>query len=132
MTGARQALRRLLLVAAAVALLGHGGVELAPRLTSAGLSVSAASAGTPAAGRPASSRPAAESQPVQRGTTLRSALAAAVVPSGGAEPAAGPGSTPLVAPHLVARPVVRPPTEDLVPDAGGAAGSRAPPGQAGT
>ena len=125
-------LRRLLVVLAAVTLLGHGGVELAPRLSAAGSTVVAAATGTPTAGRPASSRPAAESQPVERGAQLRPAGAAALAPSGGAEPVAGPGSRPLVAAHLLSAPVARPPTQ--APPAGvtGAAPGRAPPGDAGT
>lgn len=125
-------LRRLLVVLAAITLLGHGGVELAPRLTAAGASVSAAAAGTPTAGRPASSRPAAESQPVERGAHLRAAGSAALAPSGGAEPVAGPGSRPLVAQHLRSAPVARPPTQDLPAGTLGASSGRGPPGAAGT
>ena len=127
----RLLLQRLAVVVAAVALLGHGGVELAPRLIAGGASVAAASAGTPTVGRPAASRPAAESQPAERGATLRAALAV-VVPTGSADPVAGPGSVLRVAPHLVARPVVRPPTPSYVLGVGGGASGRAPPAPAGT
>ena len=127
-----RSLRRLLVVMAAVTLLGHGGVELAPRLTSAGATVVAAAGGTPTAGRPASSRPAAESQPVERGSHLRSGTASAVVPPGGAEPVAGPGSRPRVAQHLLGAPVVRPPTGQPPTAAVGATSQRGPPGAAGT
>lgn len=128
----RDALRRLAVVAAALVLLGHGGVELAPRLTSAGATVVAAASGTPTVGRPAASRPAAESQPVPRGATLHAALTSAVVPPSSADPAAGPGSRPLVAPHLQGRPVVRPPTDNPNGVPAGATSGRGPPEPAGT
>lgn len=131
MTDLALALRRLLVVAAALVLVGHGGVELAPRLTAAGSSVVAAAGGTPSAGRPAASRPAAESQPVQTGLTLRSGLAASV-PAGSADPAAGPGELPFLAPHLRAAPVVRPPTRLTADGVEEGASGRAPPVTAGT
>ena len=124
-------LQRLAVVAAAVALLGHGGVELAPRLLSGGASVAGASAGVPTAARPATSRPAAESQPAPAASVLRLALALAA-PSGSADTAAGPGSSPLVAQHLLTRPVVRPPTPSYVRGIRGSASGRAPPAPAGT
>jgi len=128
----RIALQRLLVVAAAVALLGHGGVELAPRLVSAGASATAASGVAPAAvHRPASSRPSAESKPVQGAFVLRLGLAGSV-PTADTDAAAGPGSSPRVAPHLVARPVTRPPTSSHVRGVGGGASGRAPPVPAGT
>jgi hypothetical protein len=124
-------LQRLAVVAAAVALLGHGGVELAPRLTAAGAGVPAASAATPPAARPAAVRPAAESKPAPVASVLRLALALAA-PTAGTDAAAGPGSSPLVAPHLLARPVVRPPTPSYVRGIRGSASGRAPPAPAGT
>lgn len=131
MTGAALALRRLLLVAAALVLLGHGGVELVPRLTAAGASVVSAAGGTPTAGRSAASRPAAESQPTQTGLTLRGALPAAV-PAGSADPAAGPGELPVLAPHLRAAPVVRPPTRPAARGVEEGTSGRGPPVAAGT
>jgi hypothetical protein len=122
-------LQRLLVVAAALALLGHGGLDIAPRLVAAATSSTAGAAG-PATARPVS-RPAAESKPVAPASTLRTALAVPAPPSGG-DTAAGPGSTLTVAPHLVAQPVVRPPTPSYVLGAGGGASGRAPPAPAGT
>lgn len=127
----RIALQRLLVVAAAVALLGHGGVELAPRLVSAGASATAASGVAPAVHRPAASRPGAESKPVQGAFVLRLGLAGSV-PTAGTDAAAGPGSSPRVAPHLVARPVARPASSSHVRGVGGGASGRAPPAPAGT
>ena len=123
--------RRLLVLLAALVLVGHGGVELAPRLTAAGASVVATAAGTPTTGRPAASRPAAESQPVQTGLTLRGGLAA-TAPTGSADPAAGPGELPTVAPHLRAAPVVRPPTQTAPSRVEEGTSGRAPPLTAGT
>lgn len=124
-------LQRLAVVAAAVALLGHGGVEIAPRLLAGGASVAAASGATPSASRSVPSRPAAESKPAPVASVLRLALAVAA-PSGGADTAAGPGSSPLVAPHLLTRPVVPPPTPSYVRGIRGSASGRAPPAPAGT
>jgi hypothetical protein len=134
-------LQRVAVVAAAVALLGHGGVELAPRLLAGGASVAAASGGTPAAARPATfrpvtsrpvtSQPAAESQPAPAASVLRLALALAA-PAGSADTAAGPGSSPLAAPHLLVRPGLRPATPSYVRGIRGSASGRAPPAAAGT
>jgi len=123
------ALQRLLVALAAFALLGHGGLEIAPRLVAAAAS-STASAVAPAVARQAS-RPAAESKPVAPTTTLRTALAVQAPPSGG-DTAGGRGATLSVAPHLVAQPVVRPPTPSHVLRAGGGASGRGPPATAGT
>lgn len=131
MSAAALALRRLLVVAAALVLVGHGGVELAPRLTAAGSSVVAAAGGTPTAGRTAASRPAAESQPTQTGLSLRGALAASV-PAGSADPAAGPGELRFLAPHLRAAPVVRPPTRLTADGLEEGTSGRGPPVTAGT
>lgn len=131
MSGVAIALRRLLVVAAALVLVGHGGVELAPRLTAAGASVVATAGGTPTAGRAGATRPAAESQPTRTGLTLRGALAAAV-PAGSADPAAGPGELPFLAPHLRAAPVVRPPTRLTADGVEEGASGRGPPAPAGT
>ncbi len=122
------ALQRLLVVLAAFVLLGHGGLEIAPRLAAAAASSTATAA--PSAARPAS-RPAAESRPVAPTTTLRTALAVQA-PTGGGETASGPGAWLTVAPHLVAQPVVRPPTPSYVLGAGGGASGRGPPAPAGT
>ena len=123
------AVQRLLVVLAAFALLGHGGLEIAPRLAAAA-ATSTAHASAPAVARPAS-RPAAESKPVAPTSTLRTALAVQAPASAG-EAAGGPGTTLNVAPHLVAQPVVRPPTPSYVLGAGGGASGRAPPAPAGT
>jgi hypothetical protein len=123
------ALQRLLLVAAALALLGHGGLEIAPRLVAAAAG-STASATSPAMARPAAARPAAESKPVAPASTLRTALAAPAPQTG--DTAAGPRAALRVAPHLLAQPVVRPPTRPHVLGAGGGASGRAPPVPAGT
>ena len=131
LSAAALTLRRLLVVAAALVLVGHGGVELAPRLTAAGSSVVATAGGTPTAGRTAASRPAAESQPTQTGLMLRAALAAAV-PSGSADPAAGPGRLPVMAGPLRGAPVVRPPTRSTTTDDEDGTSGRGPPGAAGT
>jgi hypothetical protein len=128
-TAVQQVLQRLLVLAAAVALLGHGGLEIAPRIAHAGASLTA-SAAAPAPTRVAS-RPVAESAPIVPAGTLRTALAVPA-PSNGGDTAAGPGSRPLVAPHLVAQPVVRPPTPSYVLGVGGGASGRAPPVPAGT
>ena len=90
------ALQRLLVALAAFALLGHGGLEIAPRLVAAAAS-STASAAAPAVARQAS-RPAAESKPVAPTSTLRTALAVQAPPSGG-DTAGGRGATLSVAPH---------------------------------
>ena len=124
-------LQRLAVVAAAVALLGHGGVELAPRLLAGGASVAAVSAATPAAARPATSRPAAESQPAPAASVQRLALALATA-SSSADPAAGPGSSPVAAPHLLGGPVLRPPVPSYVRGGRSSASGRAPPAPAGT
>ena len=129
MTLVQAALQRLLVALAAVALLGHGGIELGPRLAAAASTAVAASGSSAGTGRPAS-RPVAESQPVAPVSTLRLALAAAV-PTGG-DTAARPGASLSVAPHLVARPVVRPPSRSYVLEVGGGASGRAPPAPAGT
>jgi len=121
-------LQRLAVVVAALALLGHGGIELGPRLVVAASSTAAAA--TPATSRPVS-RPAAESKPVAPATSVRTALAVPAPPTGG-DTAARPGATLSVAPHLVARPVVRPPTPSYVLRPGGGASGRAPPAPAGT
>jgi hypothetical protein len=126
---ARTSVQRLLLVAAALTLLGHGGLELGPRLVAAGASASPAV--SPGSLVRTTSRPAAESKPVAPASTLRTALAV-VAPAAGGETAAGPGSVPLVAPHLLSRPVVRPPTRSYVLGVGGGASGRAPPAPAGT
>jgi hypothetical protein len=132
----RTVLQRLLVLAAAVALLGHGGVELGPRLAAAGAGVAAASSSTTWLGRmpmrPAVVSPPAVSQPAPGAATLRQAWAVAAGPGASGDPVVGPGSAPLPAPHLVARPAASPP-ESLTP--GGAAGwvsERAPPVAAGT
>jgi hypothetical protein len=130
-TAAAQGLRRLLVVLAALVLVGHGGVELAPRLTAAGASVVTAAGGTPTAGRTAATRPAAESQPTQTGLQLRVGLAAAV-PSGSADPAAGPGELSTLAPHLRTAPVVRPPSEPAPSGVEEGTSGRGPPVAAGT
>ncbi len=116
----RDAARRLLVVAATVALLGHGGVELAPRPVAAGAGVLTASAATPTA----------KSQPVQPASTLRPSLAVPLGTSGG-DPVVGPGPTPLVAPHLVVAPVARAATTSFVREAAGGVSGRAPPLTAG-
>ena len=121
-------LQRLAVVLAALALLGHGGLEIGPRLVVTASST--AGAASAAAARPAP-RPAAESKPLAPATTLRTALAVQAPPAGG-DTAAGPGAAVSVAPHLVARPVVRPPTPSYVLSAGGAPRGRAPPAPAGT
>jgi hypothetical protein len=121
--------QRLLVVLAAFVLLGHGGLEVAPRLVAAAAS-STASAVSPSVARPVS-RPAAESQPVASLSTLRTALAVQAPPGSG-DTAAGPGGTFAVAPHLVAQPVARPPAPPHVLGAGGGASGRAPPAPAGT
>ena len=126
MSSTRDALRRLLVVAAALVLLGHGGVELGPRLTSAG-----AGSPTGAGTSTAFSRPAAESQPMERGTALRGASAAAVVPAGGTEPVSGPGTGPLTGPQLAGSAVVRRAPPAVSGGTVGAATGRAPPGSAG-
>jgi hypothetical protein len=130
-TAVQVVLQRLLVLAAAVALLGHGGLEIAPRIAQAGSSLTAAAATSPPTPSRAASRPAAESAPVAPVASLRVALALQA-PSSGGETAAGPGSRPLVAPHLVAQPVVRPPTPSYVLGPGGGASGRAPPVPAGT
>lgn len=122
------ALQRLLVALAALALLGHGGLEIAPRLAAAAASSTAAAA--PTVARPAS-RPVAESAPVAPTSTLRTALAVQAPTSGG-DTAGGPGPALAVAPHLVAQPVVRPPTPSYVLGAGGGASGRGPPAPAGT
>jgi hypothetical protein len=131
MTLVQAALQRLVVLAAAVVLLGHGGLELAPRLAAAGAgAVTTASGVAAGAGRATSPRPAAESQPVSPVSTLRLGLAAAV-PTGG-DTAARPGASLSIAPHLVARPVARPPSRSYVLEVGGGASGRAPPAPAGT
>lgn len=129
MTVLQTAAERLLVVLAAFALLGHGGLEIAPRLVAAAAS-STASAAAPALARQAT-RPAAESKPVAPTPTLRTTLAVQP-PTGGGHTAGGPGPTLSVAPHLVAQPVVRPPTPSYVLGAGGGASGRGPPAPAGT
>ena len=62
---------------------------------------------------------------------VRSALPATPSP-GGSGAGLAPGSSPLVAPHLLAQPQARPPTSPLGTGPGRDAGSRAPPGPAGT
>jgi hypothetical protein len=123
--------QRLVVLAAAVVLVGHGGVELAPRLAAAGASLSSSSAAVAPAQVRTGSRPAAESKPIAPASTLRTALALPA-PNSGGDTAAGPGPNPLVAPHLVAQPVVRPPTPSYALGAGGGASGRAPPAPAGT
>lgn len=127
----RGALGRLLVLAAALALLGHGGVELAPRLVAAGLSVAAGPGATATAGRVVTPRPAAESQPVTPATTLRAAL---VVPLGtsGADPVARPGPAPFVAPHLGSTALIGRATTSDVGSAVAVTSGRAPPATAGT
>jgi hypothetical protein len=128
-------LQRLLVLAAAVALLGHGGVELGPRLAAAGAGVAAASSSTTWLGRipvrPAVVSPPAASQPAPGAVTRGPASTVAAVVGASGDPAAGPGSAPLRTPHLAARPAALP-AGSLTP--GGAAGwlsDRAPPAAAG-
>jgi hypothetical protein len=124
-------LRRLLVVAAAVALLGHGGAQIGPRLLSVGASATTAAGAAPLLGRVLAPRPVAESQPVERAAQVRSPLVAAAA-AGSGDAAAGPGASPLVAPHLVARPLARPPTPSHIRGIDGSASGRAPPVSAGT
>lgn len=129
---AGQALRQLVLVVAAVCLLGTGLSELAPRAVTS----SAAAAATPgsavsSAGRATPVRPAAESGTPSSTLALRAALAAAA-PGAGPAVALPPGSFLLVAPHLRARPVARPPAPSYVLGLPGGPRDRAPPGAAGT
>lgn len=129
-TAAAVAVRQLVLLVAAVCLLGTGTVELAPR----SLTANATAAGAPAVtsvGRATPSRPAAESGAPSTSLTLRSPLAAFSPGSGGA-PAMLPGACPLVAPHLVVRPGVRPPTSGCALTLPGGPSERAPPVLAGT
>ena len=127
--------RQLVLVVAALCLLGTGAVELTPRAGSALAATSAAHGpavgGASSAGRATPSRPAAESSAPSSALTLRAAFAAAA-PSGGGTAAAPPGSSPLVAPHLIARPVARPPAPSYVLAVPGGPTERAPPVPAGT
>ena len=126
------ALRRLLVVGAALVLLGHGAVEVAPRLTAAGGTVTAAAGGAPTASRPGSTRPVAESQPVDRRAAERATVASGLVPPTGADPAAAPGTPLWVAPPWPPRPAVRPPDDDVRARAIGGVDGRAPPAAAGT
>ncbi|MEX2291645.1 MAG: hypothetical protein WD794_15135 [Mycobacteriales bacterium] len=131
-----QALRRLLVVTAAVALLGHGGVQLTPRLMAAGAGSGAAVGGTtthaPAPARSVAERPAlAGSRPGERAVALRLSRVLAV-PAGSTQSVAGPGSSPLVAPLLPAGPGARPPTSPAVRSVLRGASGRAPPVAAGT
>jgi hypothetical protein len=129
---AARALRQLVLVVAAVCLLGTGASELAPRaVTAVAATAAAPGSATSSVGRAAAARPAAESGAPSTTHTLRAALAAAA-PGAGAAAAVPPGSVPLVAPHLLARPVVRPPAPSYVLGLPGGPRDRAPPGAAGT
>lgn len=129
MTVLQSTAQRLLVVLAAFVLLGHGGLEIAPRLVAAA-AASTAGPAAPAVARPAT-RPAAESKPVAPASALRTALALQA-PSGAGETAGRPGTTLSVAPHLVVQPVVRPPAPSYVLGAGGGASGRGPPAPAGT
>ncbi len=122
-------LRPLLLLVAALALVGTGGVELAPRAAPPAVVTVATAASTTAASRPAA--PSARTDGSVPGPVLRAALSVAAAPTvGGA--ALPPGRTPHVAPHLVSTPQTRPPTSpDLAAPRGGIDG-RAPPVTTGT
>jgi hypothetical protein len=129
-------LQRLLVLTAAVALLGHGGVELGPRLAAAGAGVAAASSSTTWLGRmpvrPAVVSPPAVSQPAPGAATPRQASTVAAVVGASGDPAVRPGSAPLPALHLVARPAARPPGSLTPGGAPGWVSDRAPPVAAGT
>ena len=130
MTGLPAVLRPLLLAAAALGLLGSGGVDLAPR--PAGPSATATSAtATSATGdhtRPAHRQRTDAQQP---SAVVRAGLAPAASPSAGG-PALAPAAGTLDVPHLVdAHPAPLPtvphrrPTHDV-------ASGRAPPLTTGT
>ncbi|MBC7372530.1 MAG: hypothetical protein H7323_00875 [Frankiales bacterium] len=119
----------LLVVVATLALLGTGGVELAPRpATPVAVTVAAAASATTAS-RP--TVPAARTDGSVPRAVLRAAVPVAAVPTvGGA--ALPPERAPHVAPHLVSAPQARPPTSpDLAAPRGGIHG-RAPPTTTGT
>lgn len=119
-------LRPLLLVAACLALVGTGGVELAPRAAGAPAVSVLASATT----RPdAPAGPRTDATPPRE--VLRAALAAASTPSSGAS-ALSPSAGALVAPHLVSAPQGRPPTAPDLPAPHGVPDGRAPPLTTGT
>ena len=119
-------LRPLLLAAAALGLLGSGGVELPPR-----------PAGLPAAAAPAGgvSEPAAPQGPrtdsPQTRAVVRAGLAPIASPSAGGPPAA-PGSSTLVVPHLVDSPAAPPPAAPHLRAKHDLASGRAPPLTTGT
>ena len=119
--------RRLLVVLASLALLGTGGADLLPRVTGGATPGLAASAvRTPQA-------PASREMQSPGGSAVVRGAPLAVVPAPtGSGAGLPPGSGPLVAPHLVARPQSRPPTSPLHGAALGAPDSRGPPATAGT
>lgn len=129
--GAGGALRRFLVVAAALVLLGHGAVEVAPRLTAAGAIVVGAAGGAPTASRPGSARPVAEAQPLDRRAAERATGVSGLVPPAAADPAAASGTRLGVAPPVPVRPAAHPSDDGVRPGAVGGVDGRAPPGPAG-
>jgi len=129
---AAAAVRRLLSLVAAIALLGHGGVELAPRLVAAAAAASsAASPAAPSVGRVGHTRPSTQSQPIAPPSTVRGAVVV-TVPAGGADLVGGPGPATSVGLHPPAAALSRPHTQaDPLERQTGVSG-RGPPAPAGT
>ena len=125
MTSLPAVLRPLLLAAAALGLLGSGGVDLAPR--PAGPSATAASA-TGDHTRPAHRQRTDAPQP---GVVVRAGLAPAASPSAGG-PALAPATGALDVPHLADAPPAPLPTDPHRRPTHDVASGRAPPLTTGT
>ena len=126
----RLLVRRLLVAVAALALLGSGGAA-ARRAAGAGRSAAVAAIRGRRPVGCAADRVERDARQRPGGRRAGGLLASVPAPTGSGD-GLRPGSGPLVAPHLVARPQSRPPTDGPVGAATGAPGSRAPPAAAGT